>query len=380
MRIAVCLPSFNEAKTISSITQIVDSGLSVVLLKYPDTEAKILNFDSNSTDGTVTSFLKTKTTIPKQSFIINGAGKGKNILEFCRYAVEQKIDYCLTIDSDITSATPEWVTALLEPLLSQKKDYVTPVYDRSRFEGSSTNHFAFPFVYALTGHAIRQPIAGDFAFTGKVAKLFLENQLSSVDFIYQYGIDIFMTITAVCSGCRIDQVSLGKKIHAPSFNKLEHMFPQIAAAALLSSRHQNFVVTLSLPVEIHSDLLADLRFAHKEKALEMKASALDSLAVANSSSWCPDYIKDEYTEVASMVPISEPQMSKLWIQILTLWMRYNLNKNINTEMAQQAGNELLPFFVLRAVNFWLWAETANVSIAEEAIRRQAQQLRDNFIN
>ena len=374
MKIAVCLPSFNEVNTIDHVTRVVDSGLSEISIAYPDAQVEILNFDSDSKDGTPSAFLNTPSIAPKHSFIIaRNSGKGGNILEFCKYAVENDIDYCLTMDSDVTSSTPKWITALLCPLISQEADYAVPIYKRSRFEGSSTNHFAFPVVYALTGCAVRQPIAGDFAFTNKLANKFIKNRILSANFFYNYGIDIFMTITAISSGGKVVQVDLGKKIHSSSFHKLECMFPQIAAVALMSFKNMASSDNNQL-FEACSNILADKNFPHKNKALEMKERALVALKKTRSLSWCPEALIDEYLRISGSESTFESGMSKLWVKILAFWIQFYLKKNLTVEIAEKAGSELLPFFVLRAVNFWLWAEKAEVDEVETAIRMQAEKL------
>ena len=125
MKVVVCLPSFNEKQDIRNITQTVDQGLTDLALIYRDAQIEIINFDSNSTDGTSDTFIKTKTKHFKHSIVIkDDGGKGKNILEFCKYAVKNNVDYCLTIDSDITSATPNWITKLIQPLINNSADYV----------------------------------------------------------------------------------------------------------------------------------------------------------------------------------------------------------------------------------------------------------------
>lgn len=378
MKVAVCIPSFNEASTIGHVTQVVDWGLSELSLTHPDLQTEILNFDSNSKDDTPAVFLDIPSSVPKHSFIItDGSGKGGNILEFCKYVVKNNIDYCLTIDSDMTSITSKWITTLLEPLLSQDADYITPIYERSRFEGSSTNHFAFPMVYALTGCVVRQPIAGDFAFTNKIAGELIKNDLSAVDFIHHYGIDIFMTIIAISSGRKVVQVDLGKKIHAPSFHKLEYMFPQIAAAALMSFKDRSFSDN-NQPIESSSNILADISFPHKNRALEMKGRMLIKLKEMHSLLWCPNTLIDGYLYATESESISEFKMSQLWVELLALWIQYHLNNHLAAGTAKRAGSELLPFFVLRAVNFWLWAEKAGVDSVETATRIQAEKLRSKI--
>ena len=378
MKVAVCLPSFNESSNIQNITRIVDQGLTVFLSKRTNVEAVIVNVDSNSSDDTVLLFKETDTVTAKHSIVVTeNGGKGKNILEFCRYVLSHNIDYCLTLDTDIVSAIPEWVTKLLTPLLEQNVLYVTPVYERSRFEGSSTNHFAFPLVYALSGKIVRQPIAGDFAFSRKLANAICNNDLVNTESIQKYGIDIFMTLMAVGMEDRVVEVNLGKKLHAPSFNKLEFMFPQIAASALLSST--KVTVGESEDIEYGSNnILQNLNFPHKEAAKEMKRRAQETLETQGVLGWTSDELVTKFVEATSADVLNEVEIVALWTTIMSDWLKRFRSQQLTPTVAEQAGQELLPFFVLRATSFWFWAETVDVDDVERAIRNQAELLRNKI--
>lgn len=380
MKIAVCLPSLNEAQNIQNITQIIDRGLDDFVVAYPDAQVEIINFDSNSFDNTAIIFLETKTNSPKRSIVIKDVlGKGKNILEFCKYVVKNNIDYCLTIDSDIVSATPDWVAKLLKPLIKDGAEYVTPVYERSRFEGSSTNHFAFPFIYAFTGNRICQPIAGDFAFTHKIASVILESDMATDEAVQRYGIDIFMSICAIGISNKISQVNLGKKLHAPSFSKLEYMFPQIAATALMSINSIKLPKQKTCTSETKSDILSSLQFAHRKTAQKMKLDALTKLKNEKMNLGCINLeLIEEYIRVASAENIVEKAMTNVWTSVLASWANHYITPNLTSVMAGQAGEYLLPFFVLRATNFWFWAETVEVAKVEATIQKQAEILRDKL--
>jgi glycosyltransferase involved in cell wall biosynthesis len=377
MKIAVCLPSFNEAQNIRNITQVIDSGLTALSVQYPQAQLEIVNFDNNSSDGTSNIFLETETQNSKQSFIIDGVGKGRNILEFCKYAVNNSIDYCLTIDSDITSANPDWIIKLINPLVNKDANYVAPVYERSRFEGSSTNHFAFPLIYAITGYSVRQPIAGDFSFTRSIAKAILENKLAKNELIQEYGIDIFMTLTVIGIGEKIIQVDLGRKIHSPSFNKLEYMFPQVATAALISLSSIKLTRSNHQESNIKNNIKPDsnLQFLHKEYALKMMQNALNELQEVGSFDWADAKLTKSFIDVISENNIYEEKISDIWTSLLTKWISHFLKSNLTPNLARKAGKELLPFFVLRATTFWIWSETREASDVEIAIQKQAEVLK-----
>ncbi len=373
MKIAVCLPSYNEASNILNITKIVDQGLTNLLLKEGGLEAVIVNVDSDSSDGTNRLFEETETIHKKHSIIVAGeGGKGKNILEFCRYVAQKNIDYCITIDTDITSADPEWVLKLALPMIEDGAVYVTPLYERSRFEGSSTNHFTFPIIYALTGQIIRQPIAGDFGFTLRLAREMLDSNLINSEAVQKYGIDIFMTMTAVRTGKYIANVDLGEKIHAPSFNKLEYMFPQIATSVLMSSAAK-FTETHAVSIGNEINILPSLNFSHREAAKEMNKRATDVL-----KSLKLDWIEEEVIDSFLRSTESQDGMVSSWTDLLVLWFSHYHQPSLHDEKAIQAGQELLPFFVVRATSFWFWAETVGITDVEKTIRQQAESLRDKL--
>ncbi len=371
MKIAVCLPSHNEASNIQNITKIVDQGLVTLLANENVSEAVIVNVDSDSSDGSNRLFEETETALRKHSIVVQGdGGKGKNILEFCRYVVDNSIDYCITIDTDITSADPVWVTKLTVPMIRDGAVYVTPLYERSRFEGSSTNHFTFPLVYALTGQVVRQPIAGDFGFTLQLAREMINSSFVKSEAVQKYGIDIFMTMTAIRTGNYIANVNLGKKIHAPSFNKLEYMFPQIAASVLMSSIAQ-FKDSYSVSIGDESNILPSLNFNHREAAEEMSKKAIGVLKSIEIN-WVEREAIDNFLQSTK----SQVDMVNLWTDLVISWFNYFHRTSLNDEKAEQAGQELLPFFVVRATSFWFWAETVEVLEVEKTIRLQAELLRD----
>ncbi len=65
---------------------------------------------------------------------------------------------------------------------------------------------------ALYGLRIRQPIGGDFGFSGELARHYLSRDVWDTE-VARYGIDIWMTTTALTDGFKICQSYLGAKIH-----------------------------------------------------------------------------------------------------------------------------------------------------------------------
>ena len=212
-KIAVCIPSYNESHIISATLSKIDKGLKkYIKLNY---DVIIVNIDNNSPDNTSDIFMNTNTICPKISIKTNEIEKGTNLLEFFKYCKNNDIDYAITIDADVRTVKPIWIDKFLEPLINNNYDYVTPIYKRSRYEGSTTNHFAFPLIYAISGIPIRQPIAGDFSFNKKFINIINEQEIT--DSTKRYGIDIFMTLVACYKKLNVYQINLEKKIHNPSY-------------------------------------------------------------------------------------------------------------------------------------------------------------------
>jgi glycosyltransferase involved in cell wall biosynthesis len=228
MKIVVIIPTLNEADSIGFVTQTIDNGLKKI---SGNLEVLIVNSDGGSTDKTSDVFLKTKTSSPKKAISYNGkrVGKGRNIYEVLKL-FHNSVDYFLMIDGDITSIKPNWASKLLNPLLNKEADLSVPIYKRNRYEGNTTNHFSSPLIYSCFGENIAQPIAGDFAFTKKLASKIYKSFSSDSD--YGYGVDTLITWTALLNGLKIQQVKLGRKIHKPSFPKIVPMFGQVCYSTI----------------------------------------------------------------------------------------------------------------------------------------------------
>ena len=99
-------------------------------------------------------------------------------------------------------------------MFEQGFDYVAPYYLRHKYDGTITNSIVYPLTRTLYGHRIRQPIGGDFGFSGQLAQHYLDKHVWESE-VAKFGIDIWMTTEAIASGARVCQSFLGAKIHNP---------------------------------------------------------------------------------------------------------------------------------------------------------------------
>lgn len=223
--IIVGIPSYNEAKRIGFVTQQIDLGLKKY---FPDKDCLIVNTDSCSTDGTKEVFFNTKGDISKIYLNLDNDIRGKGYGLHNLFSLVQRLDakVGITLDADLKSIEPVWIKKMVSSVLDGY-DYVTPYYNRLKNDGTITNHLVYPLIYGLVGYDIRQPIGGDFAFSGKMVDHWLKQKWSEA--VYHFGIDIFMTLNAIFSGFKIAQVNLGVKSHKPIQTKgLDAMFDQVS--------------------------------------------------------------------------------------------------------------------------------------------------------
>lgn len=229
--IAVVIPSYNEADSIAHPARVASEGLRK---HFPDRTSVVINADNASPDGTQDVFLATETEVPKIYITTpeNTPGKGWNFANAFRKAYGLGARAVVCVDADLISITPEWIGYMAGPILQQGYDYLTPLYSRHKYDGTITNNVCYPLIYGIFGRDIRQPIGGDFALSGRLAR-----HLVSVPWhrtTHEYGVDIFMTMQALLGQFRVAQVGLGSKIHKPSAPKLGPMFLQVVSTALLT--------------------------------------------------------------------------------------------------------------------------------------------------
>ena len=210
--ILVGIPCFNNEKTIAHVIQMVTHGLA---RHYKDRRSVIFIADGGSTDDSrdVSRDFEIKPWQEKVVTIYRGpGGKGSALRSLFEAAARLRVRVCAMVDSDLRSITPDWVKYLVDPVLDRDYQFVAPVYVRHKYDGTITNNIVYNLTRALYGKRIRQPIGGDFAISRDVAKFYIDQDVWETD-VARFGIDIWMTTSAVTQGFRMCQSNLGVKIH-----------------------------------------------------------------------------------------------------------------------------------------------------------------------
>jgi len=368
--IVVGIPSYKEADSISFPTDVVSRGL---VQYFSNKSSVIINVDNHSPDDTKKSFLNTPTKIPKVyiSTPKGVKGKGNNFLNLFKAAVELRAKAIIVVDADLKSITPSWVRYLGEPLMG-RFDFVTPIYVRHKYDGTITNHIAYPLTRTLFGIRVRQPIGGDFGFSGKLARTFLSEKLWN-DKIANFGIDIWMTTIAIARRFNVCQAFLGSpKVHRAK-----------DPAADLSVMFKQVVSTMF-------DLMMDFEYLWKDTA-ESRPSSIYGFGLGvdekpppvnvNTKKLMQSFIggfdkfgkiwqkiipMPEYLELQKIKSIQENEQfyysSTLWARILFSFAVAYKNNEVDRDELLEA---LIPFYHSRVLTFVNRTKTLETRESEE---------------
>ena len=213
MKVIVGIPSYNNAETIEHVIKQAAEGLK----KYFD-GGLIINSDGGSNDGTRDVVMKTpvpddvevRSTVYKWPI----PGKGSAMKEVLEIARDEGADAVVFVDSDLRSITPEWVYKFAKPI-EEGYHFVAPLYLRHKYDGTITNNIAYPMTTSLYGYNVRQPIGGDFGISADLIDTYLCNEEVWKTDVARFGVDIFLTTTAIAEGFKVIQTALGVKIHEP---------------------------------------------------------------------------------------------------------------------------------------------------------------------
>jgi hypothetical protein len=252
--IMVGIPSYRNAATIGHVARAAQAGL---VQYFPDLRPVLVNADAGSPDGTQRVVVETEPpdyverillvrprnrlqrislTYPEVEGV---GGKGAALRTIFAIAEKLGVEALVVVDSDLRSIVPEWIELLAGPIVKGGFDFVAPLYSRYKWDGTITNTVTYPFTRSLYGLRIRQPIGGDFGVSGDLVRHYLAQDDWTPD-VSRFGIDIWMTTTAITGGFAVCQTRLGAKIHDPKDPgaDLGPMFSQVVGTLLrLTDRH-----------------------------------------------------------------------------------------------------------------------------------------------
>jgi len=368
------IPCYNNEKTISHVIQMVTHGLAK---HYKNKRSVIIVADGGSTDDSreVARDFEIKPWQEKIVSIYRGpAGKGTALRSVFEAANRLKVKVCAMVDSDLRSITADWVKYLLDPVLENGYQYVSPVYVRHKYDGTITNNIVYNLTRALYGKRIRQPIGGDFAISRDVAKFYTEQDVWDTD-VARFGIDIWMTTNAITQNFRICQSNLGAKIHdvKDPGQHLGPMFRQVLSALFfLMERYESYWKGIkgSEPVELFG-FKGKLESEPVKVDLELMIERFKTGFQQFSPLWKDIFCAECFEQIKTLAEKDSKQFHieiETWIQILyelaATYHLWTINRNKLLDV-------MTPLYFARVASFVIQSWDMSSAEAETLVEEQA---------
>jgi hypothetical protein len=219
--ILVGLPTHNNAKTIGSIVQTIQSG---ILRWFPRERAVIINVDGGSRDGTTelvrgvsiddvrpaSNLYALRTLHSISTEYASSPASGVALRTILAAAELLRAKACMVMSPESANIEPEWLSKLLRPIHRDGFDLVTPTYRRHKFEGLLITNLLYPMIRATYGVRIREAYTPEFGFSSRLGSQFLGQNVWN-DGTGGAGVELRFTLAAITGGSRICQSFLGEK-------------------------------------------------------------------------------------------------------------------------------------------------------------------------
>jgi glycosyltransferase involved in cell wall biosynthesis len=376
--ILVGIPSFRNADTIAHVVEMAARGM---VEYFPDLKPVLVNSDGGSEDCTCEA-VENAPVPPQVEKVITPyrglPGKGSAFHAIFEIAVLLKARVCIVVDSDLRSITPEWIKLLGEPVWRDSYGFVAPYYIRHKYDGTITNSLAYPLNQVLYGRRIRQPIGGDFGLSGALALTYSNMDVWKTD-IAKFGIDIWMTTTALAEGFRVCQAAMGVKIHnmKDPGSDLGSMFTQVASTIFMLMREYEvkwMAVEGSVPTRVFGEL-QKVEPVPIEINLE---NLIDHFTVGWKEYrhiWKEVMEPTNFREVATAVKSAETLRftfpNQLWARIVfDFAVAYNFSE---TFTPQQIVEALVPLYCARTADFTIETRSMSTYEAEQVVLQGADE-------
>jgi glucosylglycerate synthase len=378
--ILVGLPTHNNAKTIRSIVQTIQSG---ILQAFPRERAVIIIADGGSRDGTpelVTGIsiddvrpasnlyaLRTLHSISTKYGSTPATGVALRTILAAADLLRAKA--CIVMFPESATIESEWVSKLVRPIYRDGFDLVTPTYRRHKSEGLLMTNLLYPMIRALYGIRIREPYTAEFGFSGRLGSHFL-NRNGWNDGTSGAGVELRLTLAAITGGYRICQSFLGQK------ERVDRRAADLVLAlrqtvgplfsALESDSPVWSIVTGSQPVPTtgnEQEVLLEPMRVNRKRLREMFSNGVAELNSVFQLILSPSTL----AELQRIAPLGEDEFrypAELWVRTVYEFAASFQKSVISRDHTIQA---LAPLFRGRALTFLIENRNASAKDVEDNI-------------
>jgi hypothetical protein len=370
------IPCFNNGGTVGAVVENAAAGLQEY---FPELRGCIVVADGGSTvDDSREDALEAIKRLDAHGVvgIYRGlSGKGSAVRMIFEAAGALGAQAVALLDADLRSATPLWIERLLCPVVREGYEFVAPLYNRYKYDGTITNNVTYNMLRCLYGKRVRQPIGGEFALAGNLAETLRAQPVWDSD-VARFGIDIWLTIQALTRGARICQARLGVKVHDAKdpASSLESMFRQVVGtlfalmeendASWMSILGSETVPTFGEPVEEEPEAFPiDL-----DKLVENFFVSWDTLKGA----WRDILLEDTFADLEIHAATGRAAFdlpTDLWVRIL---FEFAATFHHRDTARRQIIEVLSPLYFARVASFINRTRELSNAEAEAVVEEQAR--------
>ena len=395
--ILVGVPTFNNHNTIEQVVNAIQLGL----VKYfPRERTVLINPDGGSNDGTPeivrnasiqdfrtllsASPLRTLHRITTSYRGVDGRSSAWRIILAAADLLRAKA--CAVVSPDLESISPEWVEGLVRPVYKEQFDLVTPIYHRHKYDGLLVKNLIAPMVRSVYGIKMREPVGGEFGFSGPLACHYLEQDVWH-DETVRTATEFWMTNRAIVDGFRLCQSFLGPKMHAQKSsaqNIVATIQDTVGALFRCMENQESYWLSRTSPAqpvpvfgfEYSSGL--EPRRVNRKKMLTMFQNGVEQLAPILETILSTETLK----EIQGISQVEEKQFrfpDELWVKTIYEFAASYHHSVFNREHILQA---LTPLYRGRICSVVLGDHRADAERIEknlEALCQEYEKLRPRLV-
>jgi glucosylglycerate synthase len=223
--VLVGLPTLNHADSVAPALRAAHVAFSG---QFARERTVLLNVDGGSTDGT-TDLVRSAPLADSDTLVASHSLRTRHRISTPYHGIPGKAGAIRTVlaaadllqaravavlDPELVSVTAGSLTALLRPALGEGVDFVSPAYARHPLDGPLVTQVVRPLFRSTYGLRLQEPLAGEFACSGRFAAACLASPDWESDAL-RVAIDLWLSAMAAVGPYHVAEARLGPRELAP---------------------------------------------------------------------------------------------------------------------------------------------------------------------